>query len=82
MTLSQIASLIAMREGGKYKIKIGDAREVVAALSDEIFAEFEALGYRETPKVPILKTLYMNGKRRNRQPKEAAHGDETAQTQQ
>lgn len=83
MTLQNIASLIAKGEGGKHKMKIGDAREVVAVLSDQLFAEFEALGYKETPKVPTLRALYLNGKKRNKKPKlEAAHGDETAQTEQ
>lgn len=83
MTLSQIASLIAKGEGGKHKMKIGDAREVVAILSDQIFAEFVALNYTETPKVPTLRALYLNGKKRNKkQIMEAIHGDETAQTQQ
>lgn len=86
MTLAQIASLIAKGEKGKSNMKIGDAREVVAILSDQLYSEFEVLGYKETPKVPTLRALYLNGKKRAKKEKpvepikEDVHGDAT-QTQ-
>lgn len=86
MTLAQIASLIAKKEAGKHSITVGDARQVVSILSDQLFEEFEALGYKETPKVPTLRALYLNGKKRAKKEKpvepikEDSHGDAT-QTQ-
>ena len=71
MNIATLVSHLAKGEDGKSKVKVGDVREIVALLSDQLFIEFEALGYVETPKVPSLKSLYLNGKRRAKKVKPA-----------
>lgn len=69
MTIANLVQILTKQEDGKSKVKIGDMREIIAALSDQIFYEFEVLGYVETPKVPSLKALYLNGKKRAKKEK-------------
>jgi hypothetical protein len=66
---SELVTLITLKEDGKSKVKVGDAREIVAILSDEVWTEFQAMGYKEVPKLPILKVLYLNGKKRSKKAK-------------
>ena len=53
MTFSNLASKVAMMEGKKSQVSIGDIREIVGILSDLIYADPE-----------ILLILLANGKRR------------------
>lgn len=51
--INDVASAVAKREGKKSETKMGDVKEVLAIISDLIFAD---------PNVAIL--LYQNGKKR------------------
>lgn len=55
-TVGMLASKLALDEGLKHKISIGDAREVVSILSDII--------YNRGGDIELLGMLYKNGKRR------------------
>lgn len=53
MTMKELTSYIALSEGKKKSVQIGDVREVLAILSDMLY---------EDPR--IVSTLFMNGQSR------------------
>ncbi len=59
MTLRKLASLIALKEGKKSQITIGNAREVLSILSDVV--------YEQGP--DVLLDLWTNGKNRAKKKK-------------
>lgn len=60
MTINQLASLIAKREGKKSQARIGDIREILGIISDLIYADY--LEYKESS--PVLDALANNGMNR------------------
>lgn len=53
MTMKELTSFIALSEGKKKAVQVGDVREVLAILSDMLY---------EDPR--IVSTLFMNGQNR------------------
>lgn len=51
MTIRKLASLLARKEGKKTQARIGEIRELLAILSDLVYADSE----------PILEMLWSNG---------------------
>lgn len=59
MTMRSLASQLALSEGRKHQASIGDVREILALLSDMLWAECYAEGRQ-----CLLTVLMKNGKRR------------------
>lgn len=61
MTIKELCSKIAALEGLKHEASIGDVREIVGLVSDELFRDNEG---RKHLRGPLVDVLLENGKRR------------------
>ncbi len=66
MTLKELASSIAKREGLKKQVSIGNVREILGLVSDEVYAQYQKSDAAFTA---FATQLRLNGQRRAKRKK-------------